>query len=162
MKLSTGWRGDRGWGLWGSDPLGEPIPARTQGAGHQCFLTRAAVDLQCGLSPGPHGSLPARPPCSPVALTPQGEPLPCCPPRVETPASLPPHPDSQLLNSILSNSLTLPRSREKDHVAPTQITEVPTLVSPIRGREVDVGSGSWEVVLVTKADVLEWGCWLWS
>ena len=76
MKLSTGWRGDRGWGLWGSDPLGEPIPARTQGAGHQCFLTRAAVDLQCGLSPGPQ----ARPPCSPAALTPQGKPLPCCPP----------------------------------------------------------------------------------
>ena len=80
--------------------------------------------------------------------------------QAHTNTEIRPHPDSQPLNSILSNSLTLPRSREKDHVAPTQITEVPTLVSPIRGREVEVRSGSWEVVLVTKADVLEWGCWL--
>lgn len=91
---------------------------------------------------------PARP-CSPAALTPQGEPLPCCPPRprVETPASLPPQPDSQPLNSILSNSPTLPGPREAGHVAPTQITEVPTLISPIWGRELGAGSGRWEVVL---------------
>lgn len=48
MKLSTGWRGDRGWGLWGSDPLGEPIPARTQGAGHQHFLP--GLPLTCSVA----------------------------------------------------------------------------------------------------------------
>lgn len=96
MKLSAGWRGDRGQGLWGSNLRGAGrgalTPAGTRGAGHQRFFTRAAVGLQCGLSPGPHESLLGQLAPDSLWLRPHRVSLcPVAPPRGGwgTPASLP-------------------------------------------------------------------------
>lgn len=165
MKLSAGWRGDRGQGLWGSNlrgaGRGAPTPAGTRGAGHQRFFTRAAVGLQCGLSPGPHESLLGQLAPDSLWLRPHRVSLcPVAPPPGVGGGHLRPCPGSQPLKSTLSNSPASPgsSSTEKDRWLPTQITKVGTSVSPLWGGR--GGSGSREVVRLTETDVPERSCWL--
>lgn len=165
MKLSAGWRGDRGQGLWGSNlrgaGRGAPTPAGTRGAGHQRFFTRAAVDLQCGLSPGPHESLLGQLAPAPLWIRPHRVSLcPVAPPRGGwgTPASLPWLSATQEHPIKLSCFSWVLVIREGSCGSPRRSPRS-ALLSACFG-EAAGGSGSREVVRLTKTDVPEWSCWL--